>query len=202
LAILTLDLLRFNVFIVIISGIIISGIIGILLIPSYSFLTLSKNIFDGYKSMGEILILSLLMGGFGTLIKSQGVFSLISETLERLVHSKDKVSVKLAEGAICAIASFFDICSANNTVAIILSGGVTRDIATRYNIPPGRTATLVDLFTCAFQGVLPYSAQVLLAGSIAGISPLAIIGNVHYCLLLGSMGVLAIVFQWPRSGGV
>lgn len=197
LAILGLALSGFNVFIVLTFGILISGTIGLLTTPSYSFLTLSKSIFEGYKSMTEILILSLLMGGLSALIKSKGGFTLITQIFERMIHTKDQVDTRSAEGAICAIVSFTDICTANNTMAIILSGEVTREITTRHHIPAQRAATLVDLFSCIFQGILPYSAQILLAGSLAHISPLIIVPHVYYCFLLGGMGSIAILFQWP-----
>lgn len=196
--VLSLALLGTNVFVVLIMGILSAACVGIITIPSYGLVTLSKNIFDGYKSMTEILILSLLMGGLGELIKFNGGFALFTRTLDYFTFSKEKVSTKMAEVAISTIASVSDICTANNTAAIILSGEATKEIATTHAIPPARAATLVDLFSCVFQGILPYSAQVLMAGSLASISPLAIIPHVHYCFLLGIAGLSAILFQFPR----
>lgn len=195
LLVLGLAILGTNVFVVLVIGILSAGIIGIFSIPSYTLVTLSKDIFEGYKNMTEILILSLLMGGLGELIKTRGGFSELIKGLDFFWLSKKKVGTKTAEGAISAIASLSDICTANNTAAIILSGEATREIAVRYNIPPARTATLVDLFCCVFQGILPYSAQVLMAGSLASVSPLSIIPHVYYCFLLGFSGILFIIFQ-------
>ena len=183
-----------NVFVVLILGIITAGLIGIFTVPDYHLMTLSKNIFDGYKSMTEILILSLLMGGLGELIKSQGGFKRLTDFLEYSLLP-GKGNQKMAEASICTIVSISDICTANNTAAIILSGEATREIAQQNNISPVRTATLVDLFSCVFQGILPYSAQVLMAGSLAQISPLSIIPNIHYCFILGFAGIATIIFK-------
>lgn len=198
LLVLGLALFGINVFVVLILGIICGGLVGIITHPSYALLNFAQNIFEGYKSMNEIMILSLLMGGLGGLIKQQGGFNLLTKGLERLILAQKKVSSKVAEGVIGLIASFCDICTANNTVAIILSGEATREIAKQHKIPPARTAILVDLFACVFQGILPYSAQVLMAGSLAKISPISIIPHVHYCYLLGVVGIGSILLQLPK----
>lgn len=199
LIVLVLALAGINVFNVLIVGIFSAGLIGLVTLPSYTLTTLSKNIFDGYKTMNEILILSLLMGGLGELIKQNNGFSLFNLCLIKLSRTKAKVSKRMAEGAISAIASFSDICTANNTVAIILSGTVTREIANAHEVSPVRSATLIDIFSCTFQGILPYSAQILMAGSLVGISPFSIAPYVFYCFFLGAAGVCAIFFQIPKS---
>ena len=197
LVVLAMALWGVNVFVVLTTGIVAAGLIGIFSLPSYNLVSFSQNIFDGYKSMAEILILSVLMGGLGELIKHQGGFSLLTRLLDRFLH-KDKINTKAAEGAISTLVSFSDICTANNTTAIILSAEVTKEIAKKHKVSPARAATLVDLFACVFQGLLPYSAQILMAGSLAAISPLSIIPEVHYCILLGISGTIAIMFQLPR----
>src|SRR3546814_8313545 len=86
-----------------------------------------------------------------------------------------------------------DVCSsdlfftANNTVAILVGGGLARDIAVRHGISPKRSASLLDIFACVVQGVLPYGAQILLAGSLAAVSPLALAGKVYYCWILAAV---------------
>ena len=205
LAVLGLALSGINVFLVLLSGIVIAGIIGIFSLPDYSLLSFSKNIFEGYKSMTEIMILSLLIGGLGALIKYQGGFAKIAEifTKPRNKNSKNSNNQSLpiaeerktnsrAESAIAAIVSLTDICTANNTVSIILTGDAVREIAKENNLKPARVATLVDLFSCVFQGLIPYGAQLLMAGALAGISPLSIIPYVHYCIILGMAGIYAI----------
>lgn len=195
LLVLLLALFGVNVFVVLIVGIFSAGMVGLLTSDSYSLLSFSKNIFEGYKGMFEILILSLFMGGLGELIKRQGGFSALTQGLEKLFLSKRKGSTKSAEAAICTIVSISDICTANNTAAIILSGEATKEIATQNQLRPVRVATLVDLFSCVFQGILPYSAQLLMAGTLAGLSPMNIIPYVHYCFILGVIGIGTILFQ-------
>ena len=202
--VLLLALLGINVFIVLSLGLVLGGLIGLFFSPSYTALTLAKNIFDGYTSMNEILILSLLIGGLSELTKDQGGIRFLVQGIDRFIQkwSKRSQGSRIAEGAIGVLVSFCDLCTANNTVAIILAGEATYEISKRYHIPFARTASLVTIFSCVFQGILPYSAQVLLAGSIAGISPLNIIPYVYYCYFLGIGVVIAIVFRWPSSKGI
>ncbi|AIL12769.1 sodium:proton antiporter [Candidatus Paracaedimonas acanthamoebae] len=188
-----------NVFLVLILGILSAGIIGLGFTVNYSLVTYAKNIYQGYGSMQEILVLSLLIGGLSHLTKIQGGLRFLIDLASRFVHKFSKKRTKIvAEVAIASIVSVGDICTANNTIAIILTGDATCELAKKYNLSSARTATLVDLFSCVFQGILPYSAQILLAGSIAGLSPLEIIPHVYYCYTLGIAGILAILLQKPR----
>jgi Na+/H+ antiporter NhaC len=199
LLVLFLALLGMNVFMVLTIGLIVGGLTGLVFAPSYTPLVLAKNIFDGYTSMNEILILSLLIGGLSELAKDQGGIRFLIQTTDHFIRkfAKKTKGSRVAEVAISSIVSFCDLCTANNTVAIILAGEATYEISKRYHIPFARTASLVTIFSCVFQGILPYSAQVLLAGSIAGVSPLSIIPNVYYCYFLGLGGIGAILFRWP-----
>jgi len=197
--VLMLALLGINVFIVLSLGLIMGSLLGLAFTPSYTFIDLAKNIFEGYTSMDEILILSLLIGGLSELAKDQGGIRFLIKTADHFIHkwAKNPQRSRIAEGAICAIVSFCDICTANNTVAIILAGEATHEISKKYHIPFARTASLVTIFSCVFQGILPYSAQVLLAGSIVGKSPLSIIPYIYYCYFLGIGTIIAIIFKWP-----
>jgi Na+/H+ antiporter NhaC len=193
LIVLVLALLGINVFVVLTIGIILASIVGLFTLPTYTLLSIAQDIFTGYKSMAEILIFSLLMGGLGALIKHQGGFLWITNILERAMLKKKIVHQKSAECAMGLLVGLTDICTANNTTAIILSGEMTKEIAKRNNILPERAATIVDLFACVCQGLLPYGAQILMAGSLANISPLAIMFNVHYCFFLGITGIVFII---------
>lgn len=199
--VLILALLGINVFIVLSLGLVVGSLVGLFFAPSYTCLTLAKNIFEGYTSMNEILILSLLIGGLSELAKDQGGIRFLVQTTDHLIQKwvKKGQSPRAAEGAISSIVSFCDVCTANNTVAIILAGEATHEISKRYHIPFARTASLVTIFSCVFQGILPYSAQVLLAGSVIGVSPLSIIPYVCYCYFLGIGALLAILFRWPSK---
>lgn len=196
-----LAILGINVFVILFLGLGLGGAIGLLFGEAYTGLDLAKNIFEGYASMNEILILSLLIGGLSELAKDQGGIRFLIHATDAFVKkwAKDIRKSRSAEVAVSAIVSFCDMCTANNTIAIILSGEATLEIAKRYYLPPARVAALVNIFACVFQGVLPYSAQILLAGSIAGVSPLLIVPHVYYCYLLGIGAVVAIFFRWPAS---
>ena len=97
------------------------------------------------------------------------------------------------------LTALTNICTANNTIAIITTGSVAKRLSERYSIPPRKTASLMDISSCCVQGLLPYGAQVLMAAGLAGISPLEIIPCLYYPMLLGGMVLLSILFQFPRS---
>lgn len=197
--VLLLALLGMNVFLVLSLGLMVAGVIGLAFTPSYTGITLARNIFEGYTHQSGILILSLLIGGLSELAKDQGGFRFLVQGTDHFIKkwATKAHNSRLAEGAISAIVSFCDLCTANNTVAIILAGEATHEISKKYHIPFPRTAALVTIFSCVFQGILPYSAQVLLAGSLAGVSPLSIIPHVYYCYFLGIGAVIFIIFRWP-----
>tara|TARA_R110002095_G_scaffold70325_1_gene60009 strand:- start:2398 stop:3744 length:1347 start_codon:yes stop_codon:yes gene_type:complete len=200
LAILALALAGINVLVVLIIGIVIAGLVGLMTADAYSLVVFSKDIAGGFASMQEILILSLLVGGLSYLTNKQGGLEFLIHYIEKLAlkfrHKKE--SPRIGEIGISAISSLADICTANNTVAIILSGGIAKKLAKKHGVSPERSACLIDIFTCAFQGLLPYSAQLLLASSITGLSPLAIMTHVIYSPLLAMSAVLGIIFKWPN----
>jgi len=196
LAVLVMALSGLNVFLVLFSGILLAGIIGLTGLEGYSIAQYSKDIYAGYTGMQEIMILSMLIGGLGALMKAQGGLEFLARQIERLTSKGDnpEASPRAGEAAISTAVALTNVCTANNTVAIIICGGLAKDIAARQNVDPRRSACLLDIFSCVVQGVLPYGAQVLLAGSIAGLSPLVVIGNIHYSWLLGVIALATIVF--------
>lgn len=200
LAVLLLALSGLNVMLVLFVGILLAGGVGLLATDGYSIAQWSQDIYAGYTSMQEILILSLLVGGLGALMKAQGGLAWLSGMIDRLSRQGNdpKRHRRSGELSISAAVALTNVCIANNTVAIIISGGLTRDIAQRYGVDPRRSASLIDIFSCVVQGMLPYGAQVLLAGSIAGLSPLLIAGSIHYCWMLAAAGVVSILLGWPR----
>ncbi len=201
LVILLLALWGVDVMVVLIVGILFTGAIGYLCVDDFTTLTFTKKLFEGFSSMREIFFLSMMIGGLGELVKQQGgiatLIGLISKVTKK-ISGKENSSVA-GELGICALVSIADICTAINTVAILISGDAAKQIAAKHKISPKRAASLLDIFACVFQGILPYSAQVLLAGTLAGISPLAIASNVHYCFILGGVALLAVIFQYPSE---
>lgn len=199
-AVLVLAVLGVNVLLVLFSGIVLAGVIGLSTMQDYSVANWSKDIYAGYTGMQEIMILSLLIGGLGALMKAQGGLDWVVKTIEsisRRLGAKDGSS-KAGELSISASVALTNLCTANNTVAILINGSVAKDVATRYGVDPRRSASLLDIFSCVIQGLIPYGAQVLLASSLAGISPVELITHVQYSWVLALIALLSIAFAWPK----
>lgn len=185
-----------NVMLVLFTGILLAGAVGLFMMPDYSVATWSKDIYAGYTGMQEILILSLLIGGLGALMKAHGGLDWLAEAINRV---SKKGSVKAGEVSISASVALTNLCTANNTVSIVVAGGLAKDLAQRYGVDPRRSASLMDIFSCVVQGIIPWGAQMLLAASIAQISPIELVWAVQYCWLLGLMAVISIIWQLPRK---
>ncbi|MDX5596919.1 MAG: sodium:proton antiporter [Wolbachia endosymbiont of Andrena labialis] len=181
-----------NVFTALVLSITFAGIIGFINNNNYGLLFLSQNITKGFMSMHEIMLLSLMVGGLSGLVgKNSKEFA---DKLSSWVMIQ-RGGQKTAQLFIAKIVSIFDILLANNTIAIIFSGEIARDIAKKYEIPPHYSAAWLGIFSCVFQGLIPYGAQLLLASTIAGVSPLAVVPHVYYCYVLGIIAVLYIVLN-------
>lgn len=189
LLLLGLALRGIHVFNVLLASIAFAGFVG-WYTTGYSLISLSTDIARGFASMHEIMLLSLFVGGLSGLASSS------TQTLvDRLLAWISKHgSARMAQLVIALIVSIFDILITFNTIAIVVSGDIARKIATKFNIPPHYSATWLDVFSCVFQGLLPYAPQILLASSIAGISPLSITPHVYYCYALGIVSVVYILF--------
>ncbi|SIQ28020.1 putative methionine transporter, NhaC family [Alkalispirochaeta americana] len=199
LVILGMALAGVNVFAVLATGILFTGVVGLTVVPGYAVLQFSRDIFQGFQKMQEIMVLSMFIGGLGELIRDQGGIAWILGRIDRITaRSRGKNRRRTGELSIAGLVSAADICTANNTVAIILSGGLAQEIARKNGVDPRRSASILDVFSCVFQGIMPYAAQVLLAGSVAGISPVAIVGNNYYCFILALAGCVAIASGRPR----
>ncbi len=197
-AVLILALSGLNVFAVLMAGIVLSGLTGLLLADGYSVAEWGNDIYRGFEGMLEIMILSMFIGGLSAVMKREGGLAWLRQAIQKMVASLGKASRRGGEFAIAALVSLANLFVANNTVAIIISGSVARDLADDYQVDRRRSASLLDIFSCVVQGLIPYGAQILLAGSLAGISPLILVGHVYYCWLLGLVAVAAIVFGFPR----
>jgi len=148
--------------------------------------------------MLEIMVLSMLIGGLSAIMKQEGGLDWLRLRIQSLTSRSTTPGRRSGETGIAGLVGLTNLFVANNTVAIIISGSVAKDLADHYAVDPRRSASLLDIFSCVVQGLIPYGAQILLAGSLAALSPLALISQVHYCWLLGLMAVLAIVFGFPR----
>ena len=181
-----------NVLVVLVMGILATAIIG-LSCGSLSGVSFCESADDGVISMCELIVITLMAGGLMNVVKQSGGFEFITRVITKRISGK-----RGAEGAIAGLTLLTDICTANNTIAIITVGPIARDLCERYGISPRKSASLMDTASCFAQGVLPYGAQLLMASGLAGISPLEIIPHLYYPMAIGAMVVLSIIFQFPR----
>ena len=127
------------------------------------------------------------------LIRINGGLDYIVEVMTRRIKGK-----RGAEFSIAALVSLANLCTANNTIAIITVGRIAKDISEKFGIDPRKSASLLDTFSCLIQGLIPYGAQLLMAAGLAGISSISIIGYLYYPVVMGLCAVLAIIFRLPR----
>ena len=181
-----------NVMLVLIIGIFTSGVIGITT-GSLGFFDWFGAMGTGITGMGELIIITLLAGGMLETIRYNGGIDFIINKLTRHVNGK-----RGAELSIAALVSIANLCTANNTIAIITTGPIAKDIAKKFHLDRRKTASILDTFSCLVQGIIPYGAQMLIAAGLAQISPLSIIGNLYYPFTMGICALLAILFRYPR----
>ena len=181
-----------DVLVVLVLGIVATIIIG-LACGSLTGVSFCEAASGGVLSMGELIIITLMAGGLMNMVKQSGGFEFITRAITRRVSGK-----RGAESAIAGLTLLTDICTANNTIAIITVGPIARELSERYDISPRKSASLMDTASCFAQGVLPYGAQLLMASGLASISPLEIIPHLYYPMAIGVMVVLSIILQFPR----
>ncbi|TCN95589.1 putative methionine transporter (NhaC family) [Vibrio crassostreae] len=191
-----------NVFVVLTIGILLAGGVSLGSVENYGLTDYAQDIYAGFGNMQEIFLLSMLIGGLSELMRRQGGLAFLTNLVSGLIrafgssHSK-QVNGRASELGIAGLVSMVNMCTANNTVAIIVSGSVARQLAEENNVSPRRSASLLDIFSCVIQGVLPYGAQVLLLGSVFNLSPLEIVSNSYYCFALAIVAVVAVFIKHP-----
>lgn len=178
-----------NVFVALMTSIATAVSIGYFQ-GSYSLVQYSADVVKGCSSIQDILILSLLIGVLSGLINAN-----LQGAIENLVAKIGATNKRLGQYIIMSLVSLFDILIANNTIAIIMAGPIARSIAYRFSIKPHVSAAWLDIFSCVFQGIIPYGAQILLASSLAGLSPLEISPLVYYCYILGFVSIVFVFFK-------
>ena len=188
-----------NVFVVLTLGLVTSILMGTGH-GDYQLAGLGQDIYAGFGQMQEIFILSMLIGGLSELMRQQGGLAYLVARLRRVAlrfSSREGVGHKLA---IAGLASLTNLCVANNTVAIIVSGDAAKSLAQHGGISPKQSASLLDIFSCVVQGLLPYGAQALLLGASFGISPFSVAGQSFYCMALALVSVMLILTQlWAKQ---
>lgn len=192
LVVLITAILGMNVMAVLTLGILLTGLIG-LLTGSFDIYGWFGAMGEGILSMGELIIVTMMAGGMLELIRQQGGIDFIIRLLTRRVNSK-----RGAELSIAALVSLVDICTANNTVAILTVGRISKEVGDRYGVDNKKCASILDTFSCTVQGLIPYGAQMLIAAGLASLNPVSILPYLYYPFALGIVALLSILFRYPK----
>ena len=182
-----------NVMLVLLLGLISTGVIG-MAYGAFDFFGWFGAMGEGITGMGELIIITLMAGGMLELIRFNGGVDYILHKLTKKVSGK-----RGAELSIAALVSLANVCTANNTIAIITVGPLAAEIADEYRIDKRRSASILDIFSCVIQGIIPYGAQMLIAAELASVSPLNIIGYLYYPMVLCIFAILGIILRIPKS---
>ena len=181
-----------NVMAVLTIGIMLTGCIGIIN-GTFDVFGWFAAMGDGITGMGELIIITMMAGGMLELIKANGGIDMVISLITK--HIKTKRSAELS---IAALVGMVNVCTANNTVAIITTGGIAKQIGDRFGIDNRKCASILDTISCCVQGVIPYGAQMLMAAGLAAVNPVSIIPYLYYPYLLGIVTILAIIIRYPR----
>ena len=193
LVVLITAILGMNVMAVLTIGLLLTGMIG-LLHGAFDFYGWMQAMGNGIMGMGELIIITIMAGGMLELIKYNGGIDYIINMMTRHVNSK-----RGAELSIAALVSLVNICTANNTVAILTVGGIAKKIGDRFGVDNRKCASILDTFSCMMQGIIPYGAQLLMAGGLAALNPISIIPYLYYPFLLGIMALGSILVRYPKK---
>lgn len=181
-----------NVTLVLLLGLLSTGVIG-LIYGSFDLFGWFASMGEGITSMGELIIITLMAGGMLELIRFNGGVDYILHRLTQ--HVKNKRGAELSIAALVSLANF---CTANNTIAIITVGPLANNIAEQFKVDKRKSASVLDIFSCVVQGIIPYGAQMLIAAELTQLSPISIIGYLYYPITLGIIALLSILFRYPK----
>ncbi|MDP5147605.1 Na+/H+ antiporter NhaC family protein [Shewanella sp. ULN5] len=198
LTILFLAVAGLNVFVVLTLGIILAGVTG-MAAADYNTIQFGNDIYTGFTNMQEIFILSMLVGGLAALMQQQGGLTFVNNQVENLISrfskSKGDASPRAAELGMAGIVAITNTCVANNTVSIVVTGEIAKDLAKKHGVNPKRAASVLDIFACIVQGLIPHGAQALLIASVFTISPITAVLNAWYCMILAVVAVTIVIFR-------
>lgn len=185
-------LIGINVFLVLIGGIVISLIVGI----GAGNIVLSEMfsvVGDGVTSMYDITVISMIVACIVSLVRANGGIQFILDLIRKRIRGK-----RGAQAGIALLAFLVDLCTANNTVAIVMSGPIAKEISEEYGVDPKRSASLLDMFTSVGQGLIPYGAQLLSAATLTGLTPFDMLPYLVYPMLMAVCGITAIILSGNR----
>lgn len=192
-AVIVMAVCSINVMVVLGSGILLNAIIG-MVTGKLSWVEWMSSMGSGIAGMGDLIIVTMLAGGMLELIRAGGGLDFIINRMTRHISGK-----RGAEFSIAALVSLANLCTANNTVAIITTGGIAKDIAGKYGVDPRKSASILDTFSCLIQGVIPYGAQMLMASGLAAVSAISILEYLYYPFAMGIVAICAIIFRFPKK---
>lgn len=182
-----------NVTLVLLLGVLSTGIIGCIY-GSFDLFGWFASMGEGITGMGELIIITLMAGGMLELIRFNGGVDYILHHLTR--HVRNKRGAELSIAALVSVANF---CTANNTIAIITVGPLANNIAEQFRVDKRKSASILDTFSCVVQGLIPYGAQMLIAAELTQLSPISIIGYLYYPIILGIVALLSILLRYPKQ---
>ena len=182
-------LIGINVFLVLIGGIVVSLIVGVAT-GSIALSQIFAVVGEGVTSMYDITVISIVVACIVSLVKEYGGSQFILNMIKSRIKGK-----RGGELGIALLALFVDLCTANNTVAIVMAGPIAKEISDEFEITPKRSASLLDIFTSVGQGLIPYGAQLLSAASLTGLTPFHIMPYLYYPMLMAASGILFIMFR-------
>lgn len=194
LLVIILALVGVNVLVVLLAGIVVTDIIGLLAGDGFTMLSVFESAGEGLSSMCELILVTLFAGGLMNLVRAAGGFEFLTRALTRRIKGR-----RGAEAVIALLTALTNLCTANNTIAILTTGSIARDLSQRYGVAARKSASLMDTASCVVQGIIPYGAQLLMASGLASVSPVAIIPHLYYPMALGVMAIFAILFNFPRT---
>ena len=190
--IIALSISGMNVSVVLLCGLAVNAIIGFST-GCAGWSDFLGAVGNGISGMGDLIIVTLLAGGMLEVIRVCGGLDFIVEGLTKHVKGK-----RGAELGIAALVSLANLCTANNTIAIITTGRIARELTEKFGLDPRKSASILDTFSCLIQGIIPYGAQLLMASGLAGISSVSIISHLYYPFTLGILAIFSILFRFPR----
>ena len=181
-----------NVAAVLATGLAVNGLIGFMN-GSLDWASYLSSIGNGISGMGDLIIVTMLAGGMLEIIRANGGLDFIVDGMTKKINGK-----RGAELSIAGLVSLANLCTANNTIAIITAGGIAKDITDRFGLDPRKSASIMDTFSCLIQGMIPYGAQLLMAAGLSGASSISIVGYLYYPFIMGLCAISAILFRLPR----
>ncbi len=195
LLVIALSIIGINVFVVLFSGLLLSGVIGVGT-GIFGLMDFANNTYDGFTEMTEIFLLSLLTGGLAALVEKAGGINFLLRNINKIISSK-----KTALLGIGGLVSVANLCVANNTIAILISGKVSKEITAKYEIKPQESASVLDIFACYVQGLIPYGAQILILISLSNykMSYTDLVLNSFYLHLLLVITLISISFRNTKN---